>query len=219
MDMIWLRFSKGNSDAAKLSISMHNTVCCMTIFLLYSENQKNLSNSIYGHLPEIIICRSTMSACIWGGDASYISHLTVWEEWADGVLTGFIRVIVVGLLLLLCWRRLLSGWRCVVASGLPPLLSHCRRRSVFRRTWRVRASISCHWTYNHIQLSVAKQSKVIWSDNISWIVYCRWESISNYRVGHMIFYLGHKMGFQYFFYVFCFVLFGDQNYLLVKNCL
>lgn len=101
------------------------------------------------HLPEM----SPSAGSEW---TRHTGHLIVWEEWTDCVLTGFIRVIVIGFLLIVSWGRLLSNIRSIrstVGSGLPPVLPYCRRQSLLRRNYArgVNSSISCHWTYNHNQ--------------------------------------------------------------------
>lgn len=70
----------------------------------------------------------------------------------DGVLTGFVRVVVIGSLLFLRWRRLLAGRRGSERGGLPPLLSHSGGSLLVCRSW-VKSCICSMRTCKYIQSS------------------------------------------------------------------
>lgn len=64
-------------------------------------------------------------------------------NWCDGALTGFIRVVVIGVLLFLRWRSLLVGRRSTEGSRLPLLLSYSSRSHLARRSCSKRGTCKC----------------------------------------------------------------------------
>lgn len=74
---------------------------------------------------------------------------------AAAVLTGFIRVVVIGALVFLRWGRLLAGRRSTEGRRLPPLLSPSSRSHLFWRSCSRRVK-SC----KHIQSCEAAEEPV-----------------------------------------------------------
>lgn len=138
----------GNTDAYQIMV-IDDHYCVLLCLNTHTHTHTNMHTHTYTHLVQFTwnVWKSLVANGAW--NLTWLANTMR----TDGVLTGFIRVIVVGLLLLLGWRRLLPGLRSTVGSGLPPLFSRCRRRPLLWRscTRGVRSHVSSHRACSHIQ--------------------------------------------------------------------